>query len=106
MFRQAGLLVLAGFALTACGGSAADPNIARVCKVLTAVAAADTDPKADPDTVQMHVVMGLANEFEDDLPYLGSLVSKADTATDAACPQARTAIMALTGKDSLGAVMR
>jgi hypothetical protein len=106
MFRRAGWVIVAGLVPAACGSAGDDPNIARVCNVLTEVAAQDTDPKVEPDMVQMHVVMGLANAFGDDMEYLGSLPGQIDKMAEASCPHARTAIVALSGKETLAAIIR
>jgi hypothetical protein len=91
--------------LAACGGAAgSDPLTPRVCKALTEAAA--RTPQPDADTMQMWVVLGIANEAGEDINKLGAYVSKADAETEAACPDARKAVLDVTGKASLAAVIR
>ena len=107
--RALASLVLAGaaFALSACGGAASDPLTPIVCKAMgEAVDKAKTE-KPDPATMQMWVVMGIANAAGDEhIRDLGKFVSKSDEATEAACPEARKAVLELTGKPSLQAVIQ
>jgi hypothetical protein len=97
------------FGAIACGQDpATDPKVARACKVLEEVVAKARAEKPDPDTMQMWVVMALANEFggDDEITYLGSFARNADAWTEAACPEARLAIIEITGKSSLQAVVQ
>ena len=97
---------IAALLLGATAAAADDPKVVRVCKVLDEVVAKARTEKPDPDTMQMWVVFGLASEFEDDMTYLGEFASKADELTEPVCPEARAAIIEITGKSSLGAVVR
>lgn len=92
--------------LAACGASHADANLDKACKVLAETAAKAKAENHTGDIAQMDFVFALANAFGDTPQYLGTFASNADEWTTAACPQARTDTLAVTGASSLGALLR
>ena len=104
--RRAAIFALAALLSATSAAAAGDPKIVRVCKVLDEVVAKARAEKPDPDTMQMWVVFGLASEFEDDMTYLGEFAGNADELTEPVCPEARAAVIEITGKSSLSAVVR
>lgn len=81
------------------------PSVARVCKVLSAQVEKAKAENPDPDTMQMWVVFGLAEEFADDMAFLAPFVSESE-ATSAACPKARQGVLDYAKQDSLASVIR
>ncbi|BCW89598.1 hypothetical protein sos41_27640 [Alphaproteobacteria bacterium SO-S41] len=104
--RAIAVLSLAALLLGTSVRAADDPKVVRVCKVLETVVAKAKVEKPDPDTMQMWVVFGLAEEFGDDMTYLGEFAGKADELTQPVCPDARDAVIEITGKSSLSSVVR
>lgn len=92
--------------LSTSGFAADDAKVARVCTVMTDQAAKSKAAGHQPDIVQVQLVLALTNEFGDDIQWLGTFVPESDALTEAACPQARTDILALTGAASLADVLR
>ena len=76
----------------------------RLCPILAAVAGQSAG--AIPEMTQATLVMQVADAYGYDHDALMQVLDAADASTTAACPAARSAVLAATGKASLTDAMR
>ena len=79
----------------AAGAARADAMADKLCPILQSVAASNASASL-PELVQAQLVMQVADAYGYDHDALQAVLDGADAATTAACPTARTAILAAT----------
>lgn len=96
-------LLAAVLALHPLAGSA-DALSDKLCPILAEIAGSTEG--FVPEAVQAQLVMGVGSAYDFDPDALNEVLDGADASAEAGCPDARTAILAATGKQSLYDAMR
>lgn len=97
------LVATAAVLILAAGAGRADPLSDKLCPILAETAAG---PGGAPELAQMQLITSVADAYGYDHDALQAVLDGADAATEAACPEARAAVLAATRQPSLFAAMR